>query len=141
VDLAFTGFAAEEIDRLLAGLDALATEPGNPAVATPAVASGAVASDAPAQEEAEDSADAKPDPPRQAVTRPGDLWLLGEHRLLCGDATSAADVARLLGGARPHLMVTDPPYGVDSDSAWRNEAGVSAKMHTGKTVMVEAWQT
>jgi DNA modification methylase len=132
VDLAFTGFAAEEIDRLLAGLDALATEPGNPAVATPAVASGAVASDAPVQEEAEDPADAKPDPPRQAVTRPGDLWLLGEHRLLCGDATSAADVARLLNGTRPHLMVTDPPYGVNYDPAWRNEACVFARRRTGK---------
>jgi DNA modification methylase len=110
VDLAFTGFAAEEIDRLLAGLDALATEPGNPAVATPAVASGAVASDAPVQEEAEDSADAEPEPPRQAVTRPGDLWLLGEHRLLCGDSTDAASVARVMGADRAALLFTSPPY-------------------------------
>jgi DNA modification methylase len=110
VDLSFTGFAAEEIDRLLAGLDALATESGNPAVATPAVASGAVATDAPAQEEAEDPADAEPDPPRQAVTRPGDLWLLGEHRLLCGDSTDAASVARVMGADRAALLFTSPPY-------------------------------
>jgi DNA modification methylase len=66
------------------------------------------------------------------ITRPGDLWLLGPHRLLCGDATSAADVARLLNGAVPHLMTTDPPSGVNYDPEWRNEAGVSATMRTGK---------
>ncbi len=42
----------------------------------------------------------------------GDLWLLGEHRLLCRDATNPADVARLLDGAQPRLLATDPPYGV-----------------------------
>jgi DNA modification methylase len=46
----------------------------------------------------------------------------GRHRLLCGDATSAADVELALGGAKPHLMVTDPPYGVDYDPDWRNRA-------------------
>lgn len=54
----------------------------------------------------------------------GDLWLVGHHRLLCGDATSAEDVARLLGSAAPVLMVTDPPYGVQYDPAWRVERGV-----------------
>jgi DNA modification methylase len=73
-----------------------------------------------------------PEPPVVPVTRPGDLWQLGPHRLLCGDATSAADVARLLNGAAPHLMITDPPYGVNYDPGWRNEAGVSATMRTGK---------
>ena len=73
-----------------------------------------------------------PEPPTIPVTRPGDLWQLGPHRLLCGDATSAADVARLLAGASPHLMITDPPYGVNYDPEWRNEAGVSATMRTGK---------
>lgn len=66
--------------------------------------------------------DEAPEPPAVPVSRPGDLWLCGEHRLLCGDATSAEDVARLLGDARPHLMVTDPPYGVEYDPAWRNHA-------------------
>jgi DNA modification methylase len=55
----------------------------------------------------------------------GDLWLIGDHRLLCGDSTSEADVGRLLGGAVPLLMVTDPPYGVEYDAGWRAEAGVN----------------
>ena len=76
--------------------------------------------------------DAAPEPPATPVTKPGDLILLGSHRLLCGDATKAEDVARLLDGTRPHLMVTDPPYGVDYDPNWRNEAGVSATKRTGK---------
>ena len=72
-----------------------------------------------------------PEPPVDPVSRPGDLWIMGEHRLLCGNATSATDVARLLGGARPHLLASDPPYGVNYDPAWRNRAGVSATERTG----------
>lgn len=70
----------------------------------------------------------------QLASRPGDLWLLGSHRLLCGDATDASAVSRLLGGVRPHLMVTDPPYGVEYDPAWRNEAGASKTQRTGKVL-------
>src|SRR4029077_12553117 len=51
--------------------------------------------------------DAVPDPPKTRVATRGGLWALGRHRLLCGDATSQADVERLLAGAKPHLMVTD----------------------------------
>jgi hypothetical protein len=75
---------------------------------------------------------AAPDPLEAPATRPGDLWLLGLHRLLCGDATNAADVAQLLANTTPHLMVTDPPYGVNYNPEWRNEAGVSATMRTGR---------
>lgn len=52
----------------------------------------------------------------------GDLWHIGDHRLLCGDSTKAEDVARVLGDRKPVLMVTDPPYGVEYDANWRNEA-------------------
>jgi DNA modification methylase len=56
--------------------------------------------------------DDAPEPPVAPVTVPGDLWLLGEHRVLCGDSTSVDAVARLCGAALADLMVTDPPYGV-----------------------------
>jgi len=59
------------------------------------------------------------------VSRTGDVWLLDRHRICCGDATDSADVRRLLAGAAPRLMVTDPPYGVSYDPAWRARAGVS----------------
>jgi DNA modification methylase len=52
----------------------------------------------------------------------GDLFVLGRHRLLCGDATDAADVSRLLGEVTPVLMATDPPYGVSYDPSWRHRA-------------------
>jgi len=63
-----------------------------------------------------------PEPLPVPVSQTGDIWLLGNHRLMCGDATKADDVAVLLDGAEPHLMVTDPPYGVEYDPDWRNRA-------------------
>jgi len=51
----------------------------------------------------------------------GDLWKIGDHRILCGDSTKKEDVDRLLDGAKPNLMVTDPPYGVEYDAKWREE--------------------
>src|SRR5881392_401435 len=66
--------------------------------------------------------DDAPEPPAHPVAEPGDLWVLGRHGLLCGDSTVATDVERVLGGVAPHLMVTDPPYGVSYDPAWRNRA-------------------
>jgi DNA modification methylase len=56
------------------------------------------------------------------ITVLGDIWLLGDHRLLCGDSTVATDVYRLLDGQHPNIMVTDPPYGVKLDMSWRDEA-------------------
>jgi len=66
--------------------------------------------------------EAVPEPPAIPVSQRGDVWLLGKHRLVCGDATNADDVALALAGVQPHLMVTDPPYGVDYDPDWRNQA-------------------
>lgn len=57
-------------------------------------------------------ADEVPEPPVDPITRPGDLWTLGRHRLLCGDSTNRADVDRLMGGAKADMVFTDPPYGV-----------------------------
>ena len=59
--------------------------------------------------------DVIPEPPANPVSRPGDLWVLGKHRLLCGDSTKAADVRRLMNGERAILFATDPPYLVDYD--------------------------
>ncbi len=106
VDLELLGFPESELDRLLDGLGGESGASGDE--------------------------DEVPEPPVEPVTRPGDLWLLGDHRLLCGDATVMTDVDRLLAGIVPQLMVTDPPYGVDYDPSWRNEAGVSATTRTGK---------
>jgi hypothetical protein len=73
----------------------------------------------------EEKADQAPPLPEVATTQLGDLWICGEHRALCGDATSALDVARLLGDHKPRLMTTDPPYGISLDSEWRDRAGLN----------------
>jgi DNA modification methylase len=63
--------------------------------------------------------------PDLATSQLGDLWLLGPHRVLCGDATDAASVERLLDGRKPVLMVTDPPYGIELDTEWRDRQKVN----------------
>ena len=102
VDLATLGFADDELSKALApaGVQGLTDE------------------------------DAVPEVNEQSVTRAGDLWFLGAHRLICGDATDAETVNRLLDGVVPNLMVTDPPYGVNYDPAWRARAGLNK--NTGK---------
>jgi len=69
---------------------------------------------------AEVTEDEVPEPPADPITQPGDLWVLGNHRLLCGDSTKAEDVDRLMDGDTAALMVTDPPYGVDYDGGQVN---------------------
>ena len=76
--------------------------------------------------------DAVPAISDQAVTSPGDVWCLDDHRVICGDSTDAATVKELLGETKPTLMVTDPPYGVNYDPEWRHRAGVNSSSRTGK---------
>jgi DNA modification methylase len=90
-DLEFTGFAAAAAEAMIADTGGR-TEP-----------------------------DDVPEPPEVPRTRPGDVWQLGRHRLICGDATDPEAVQRVLAGATPQLLVTDPPYGVAYDGKWRDK--------------------
>jgi DNA modification methylase len=67
-----------------------------------------------------------------AVSRLGDLWCLGGHRIGCGSSTDLEAVRRLLGDVVPNLMVTDPPYGVSYDPTWRHRMGVNSSARVGK---------
>ena len=96
-DLELTGFTDEELNSLLSGLDG---------------------------ENDGEGEDDIPDPPEEPISRPGDLWLLGNHRLLCGDATVATDVERVLADAKANLCFCDPPYNVDyAGGAGAEQAG------------------
>jgi DNA modification methylase len=72
--------------------------------------------------------DEVPEPPEEPITRPGDLWILGDHRLLCGDSSNPEHVDRLLDGANIHLVNTDPPYNVKVEPRSNNAiaAGLSS---------------
>ena len=116
-DLMLTGFSDDELSKLLAEKTEGLTDP-----------------------------DEIPNPPEIPVSCPGDVWLLGKHRLVCGDSTDADTVAKALNGISPHLMVTDPPYGVEYDPAWREKAGVAASgtakgkvLNDDKADWREAW--
>ena len=76
----------------------------------------------PAERPGEVTEDEVPEAPAKPITKPGDLWLLGEHRLLCGDSTKGEDVARLMDGERADLCMTDPPYGADIQYATHNDS-------------------
>lgn len=76
-----------------------------------------------------------PAPPDEAITRPGDLWILGNHRLLCGDSSKAGDVDRLLDGASIHLVNTDPPYNVGVASRSNNAIAASRDRPIGQQGM------
>lgn len=88
----------------------------------------------------DDGFDVDSEVPDEPVTRPGDMWLMGDHRLLCGDATDAADVARLMGGEQADMMLTDPPYNIAyeggtsdrltiKNDAWTSEADFQRFLH------------
>ncbi len=96
-DLELTGFTDEELNGLLSGLEGETDTEGE---------------------------DDIPEAPEEPVSRPGDLWVLGNHRLLCGDATVATDVERVLDGAKANLCFCDPPYNVDyAGGAGAEQAG------------------
>ncbi|MBZ5623516.1 MAG: DNA modification methylase [Acidobacteriia bacterium] len=99
-DLSLTGFDEHEIDDFL-------SDPGD-----------------------DDRANLVPALPEHPTAQTLDVWLLGSHRLICGDCTQADVVAKLLGAVRPLLMVTDPPYGIELDTEWRDRAGLNS--HPGK---------
>jgi DNA modification methylase len=102
-DLQLVGFADDELAELFAGQKVGLTDP-----------------------------DDIPEPLPEPVSVLGDVWILGNHRLACGDSSMASVVAKALNGAVPHLMVTDPPYGVEYDPAWRNRARVNRSKRVGK---------
>ena len=77
--------------------------------------------------------DAVPEPPDEATTKPGDLWILGNHRLLCGDSSKAEDVDRLLDGAVIHLVNCDPPYGVKVEPRSNNAISAGLSSFAGTT--------
>jgi hypothetical protein len=106
-DLSLTGFGDLELAGIMADRDGGLTDPD----------------DAPAA-------------PEHPVSQTGDLWLLGRHRLLCGDSTVATDVDRALGGVEPPLMVTDPPYGVEYDAGWRASAPITRRRTDGAPGMI-----
>jgi DNA modification methylase len=77
--------------------------------------------------------DAVPEPPDEPITQPGDLWLLGKHRLLCGDSSKPEDVDRLLDGAVIHLVNTDPPYNVKIEPRSNNAIAAGLSSFQGTT--------
>ena len=108
-DLSLLGFAEDELEAMLQDPDL-------------------------AEDGAAEGEDEVPEPPADPVSVPGDLWRLGDHRLICGDSTSTDVVAKLLGDIRSLLMVTDPAYGVEYDPAWRNATGAAKTKRTGKVL-------
>lgn len=116
-DISLTGFGDGEIADLLAEKTAGLTDP-----------------------------DEVPDAPEIPVSCVGDVWVLGNHRIICGDSTDADCVAKLLGPVKPHLMVTDPPYGVEYDPEWRVRAGANDRtaamgkvLNDDRADWTEAW--
>jgi len=114
-----------EADKILATFDPISAMAGADAAALDAllrnVQTGSeavagmladLAKEAGLYQQAEVVEDEVPEPPPEPVTKTGDLWILGEHRVMCGDSTKAEDVGRLMDGAKAQLVITDPPYGV-----------------------------
>ena len=95
-DLTLTGFSNDELEDLLVGVGEGTAEESS-------------------ADSDEDAADEVPDAPANPVTRPGDVWQLGAHRVICGDAADATVVTALMAGDRAVLCFTSPPYGNQRD--------------------------
>ena len=92
--MALTGFDQDELERLLV------IEPGG-----------------------DGDPDDAPEPPAEPISKPGDLWICGEHQVLCGDATSLADIEKVLGGELADMTFTDPPYNVNYANSAEDRRG------------------
>jgi len=102
-DLSVIGFSDEELSDLLPEIEELAPEEqGDP--------------------------DEIPEPPAEPITKPGDLWILGNHRLLCGDSTNTLALERLMDGKKADMVFTDPPYGMNLDTDY-SKMGTSTKSY------------
>lgn len=108
-DMGLTGFTKEEIENIMAPVTKLAAQ-GDP--------------------------DHIPSAPKIATTKPGDVYQLGVHRLMCGDSSVITSVDRLMNGETAVLMVTDPPYGIKLDQSWRDEALGSKALGKGNKNLV-----
>ena len=101
-DLSLLGFSDEELSELLPEVEQLeAEEQGDP--------------------------DDAPEPPADPVSKPGDVWLMGNHRLLCGDSTNIQHVERLMDGKKADMVFTDPPYGVNYEGGHFHSGDVNIK--------------
>jgi DNA modification methylase len=103
-DLSLTGFPEDELLRLMASQTEGMTDP-----------------------------DAVPEPPDEAITQAGDMWILGDHRVLCGDSSKPEDVDHLLDGAAIHLATTDPPYNVRVEPRSNNAIAAGLSSFSGTT--------
>lgn len=81
-----------------------------------------------------DGEDDVPEISDKVASSMGQVWLMGNHKIMCGDSTNADDVRRLLSNVRPTLMVTDPPYGVEYDASWRNKLNKRSDTANGKVL-------
>ena len=109
-DLSLTGFDDNEIERLMASLDGDGDEAG-------------------------DGDAGVPEPPVEPVSRPGDLWVCGEHRVLCGDATVLSDVETLLGGELADMTFCDPPYNVNYGDTPKDKLRAKGGTKAGRTIL------
>ncbi len=119
IDVTLTGFGEDEVAGILRSLNAREKRE---------------------QPESFDLDDALADATRSPRTKPGDLWLVGEHRLLCGDATKPEGLARLLGSDRPGMAFTDPPYNVALGDHGGHQRGARRRRLANDALDPAAWE-